>query len=255
MNKSSKNSAPAPTLDDLDENPELTKMIETAVNIVTIQKTVNDVQAGLDWLEKSISGEMDQVLAVFDEMVEFKNSFIRFRWWGGGEDPIDVSNAKIELVDTLHFLINHMLCEEDATVESVAAQLAHAAINVDASDADPALAASYFKQFLGYLLLENTSQVDLNAFFNLCGCVGMTWDHLALYYLGKSTLNKFRSQNGYSEKPRRYVKNWYGGQEDNYYLMGYIDHSIDGGVTLTVEDIRVWLEEQYRGVLASKGKA
>jgi hypothetical protein len=219
--------------------------IAQAVAIVTNQQTVNEQAGGKDWLAKSRSGEYDQAMAVFDEMVEFRNSWVRFRWWGGSESPLDKSNAKMELVDALHFSISQLLAKPDATVESVANTLVDSYYKGDSTSSDSRLA---FKKYVASTLL---GEPDMSTFFELCADLDMTWDHLATYYLGKATLNKFRAANGYSAKPRTYIKNWRDGKEDNFYLMAYIDSGLTYNDNISQQAIQEWLEEEYRAVVQS----
>lgn len=221
---------------------------DDAKRIAAIQGTVNLAQGGPDWLKRTKSGAMDQCLAMFDELVEYNKSMIRFRWWGGEEDPTDVSNAKVELVDVLHFLLSYELARDDGLVTSVASKLA-AAYDICLTQERGDMVQT-FKNFTASVLMGDPDLVD---FFKLCRLTDMSWDHLILYYLGKSTLNKFRNANGYSDKPRTYLKKWFDGkQEDNYYMMLFIDESISKGIKLDVDQIQVWLEHQYAAVKQSR---
>lgn len=228
--------------------PEELARFDDAKRIAEIQGTVNLVQGGPDWVTRTRFGSMDQCMAMFDELVEYSKSMIRFRWWGGEEDATDVSNAKVELVDVLHFLLSYELAQENSTSTTVAANLA-AAYDVCLTQENEGVTQT-FKNFTASVLMGDPDLVD---FFHLCRLTGMSWDHLVLYYLGKSTLNKFRNANGYSDKPRTYLKKWFDGkQEDNYYLMLFIDESIANGVKLDVDQIQVWLEHQYAAVKQSR---
>jgi hypothetical protein len=130
-------------------------------------------------------------------------------------------------------------------VESVANTLVDSYYKSDSASSDPRLA---FKKYVASTLL---GEPDMSAFFELCTDLDMTWEHLATYYLGKATLNKFRAANGYSAKPRTYIKNWRDGKEDNFYLMAYIDSGLTYNDDISQQAIQEWLEEEYRAVVAS----
>lgn len=229
--------------------PEELARLATAKRLAEIQNTVNLAQGGIDWLEKTKSGNMDQCMAMFDELVEYSKSMIRFRWWGGEEEALDLSNAKVELVDVLHFLLSYNLAHNEGSVTVVASQLV-AAYDTSLTSKSTTSLTQVFKDFTASVLM---GEPDLVCFFELCKQTSMTWDHLALYYLGKSTLNKFRNANGYSDKPRTYLKKWFDGKhEDNYYLMLFIDESIANKAPLDVDQIQVWLEHQYAAVKQSR---
>jgi hypothetical protein len=74
---------------------------------------------------------------------------------------------------------------------------------------------------------------------------GKTLKHLSTYYIGKSALNRFRSDNGY--KQNQYQKIW-AGEEDNAHMMRWIDgivRATGGSAEITSDDVYAWLQATY----------
>lgn len=228
---------------------------DTVTWIVNTQDQVNLVSGGPDWASRTRSGAMDQALAILDEMIEFRHSFIRFRWWGGDEEPVDRANARMELVDAFHFMLSHSIAKMgvyttiERVVNAVEEEGAFAILDSQAN-ATPEVIQNdmrmLFKMFLARVLEDHS---PFKLLFRLCAYTDMDWSRLSSYYIGKATLNKFRQANGYATEPRTYLKLWRDGKEDNYYLMRAIDEMIDKGQTPSMNQIQAWLEEQYAEVL------
>lgn len=221
----------------------MSAIYDTALFIATIQASVNQVQGGEDWIRRTRSDAMDQDLAIFDEMAEFRNSFIRFRWWGGDTEPVDLSNARMEIVDAFHFLLSAHIARYNGDLEVVARDVEMDATRVFSEGHRKAVSLNNaFKRFLVKALESRPAFWEL---FELCTYVDMDWTRLSSYYLGKAMLNKFRQANGYGDKPRTYKKVWQDGKEDNYYLMLHLDSILDAGQVPNTEGLIVWLADEY----------
>jgi len=76
----------------------------------------------------------------------------------------------------------------------------------------------------------------------------MNIDGIYKLYMGKNVLNKFRQDNGYKQKT--YQKIW-NGQEDNIYLMNFLDKVEEIGDDFE-QVIYDRLQEKYKKILLSK---
>jgi dimeric dUTPase (all-alpha-NTP-PPase superfamily) len=191
-------------------------------------------------------------MAVFDEMTEFAKSYIRYVWWRT-EEPLDPRNAVMELVDAFHFILGYEIAINDGDTEEVARLIDYA--YQKSEDLDPSEVNGLFKKFLSEFLADTLNVNYLIPFFNICRIVGLDWSGLYTYYIAKATLNNFRQENGYAEKPRTYIKMWFDGKnEDNYYLMRYVEDQLAEGKRPDSLDIKAWLHSMYAQVKVQASK-
>jgi len=77
----------------------------------------------------------------------------------------------------------------------------------------------------------------------LAEALGVTANHLFATYIGKNTLNKFRTSNG--QRQGTYAKIW-DGQEDNIYLTNYIHQLQETGSDVNQAELLDFLTERYQ---------
>jgi hypothetical protein len=228
--------------------------IKVLLPLARMQAAVNAKQGGADWIARTLSGQMDQLMAAFDEMAEFQKSFVPYVWWKPTPEN-DVMNAQVELVDVLHFVLGYEIAHASTFQYS---EEMHGVPDAFTSAASR-IAAGY-AIYMGdkHLLQTNVRQAfkDFTAsllqghpryrhFFELVDATGMTLKHLSTYYIGKSALNRFRSDNGY--KQNQYQKIW-AGEEDNAHMMRWIDgivRATGGSAEITSDDVYAWLQATY----------
>jgi dimeric dUTPase (all-alpha-NTP-PPase superfamily) len=229
-------------LDHLVENPRTREIVKA---LVENQSHLNYTAYSESWLAKGATREFHYLLAASQELAEFVNSYW-LPWWSKAER--DMANCRIELVDALHFLLSEAIIQygDDAVLEVSRAYDA----------------ASYTFDLIKNDLLENRSKdvidfargaitsvnedvfsdepLDMTSFFMLCLSIEFDLDKLSALYMGKSTLNKFRQDNGY--RAGTYKKKWDGVHEDNHFMSVWI---AEQRTPPSVEQIRVWLETEY----------
>ena len=230
-------------IDNLQDNPRTREIVRT---LVENQYNLNSTAYSTEWLQKGEDREFHYLVAASQELAEFMNSYW-LPWWSKAER--DMANCRIELVDSLHFLLSEMIIQygRDNAVEEIstsydAAEFVWANIKDEAANVPNhviELARSTIMS-VNADACDEESPLELTPFFLLCLAIDFPLEKLSALYMGKSTLNKFRQDNGY--KQGTYKKKWDGVKEDNYYLSEWI-----GALSTppSVEEIRTWLETEY----------
>jgi hypothetical protein len=167
-----------------------------------------------------------------------------WKWWK--KQVPDQTQASIELIDILHFMLSHELVEAKGDVELAADHLVAASrpyqqsVEFDGKthllSGDP---RSLFELLAGLASVRRNELCVLEACFRE---MNMTWDQVYVQYVSKNVLNIFRQEHGY--KDGSYVKEWFG-QEDNVHLVE-IATSLDPiSATFSVE-LKRQLAERYQ---------
>lgn len=141
-----------------------------------------------------------------------------WKWWKKQE--LDLSQLQMELVDIWHFMLSHILLENQGDQAS-SLQALMAGVN------DSTLIEFDNKSY-NINELDLISKVELKVglaaarrisiplFDALLSDCGMDWKELYCQYVGKNVLNFFRQDHGYKEGT--YEKIW-AGREDNEHLV------------------------------------
>ena len=218
--------------------------------IAARQFSVNNSMAGADWAtEAQQKTRINYPLAILDEAVELMHCAIPFKFWDRRAHTEDLPNARMEIVDILHFAVAEHLSsvfsgiEEDA-VSTVAMAMTDAAESIALNPAQEGDSpVEYFSTFVGQILANH--KVNWRAFFNLALCFGMSPEKLYALYMAKATLNEFRTEK--RALPGGYNKIWIEdtGKEDNFYLMNWVQSLAH---TPSREEILNWLNTQYAGL-------
>ena len=151
-----------------------------------------------------------------------------FKWWKGRKaySQPNLAQARMELVDILHFLISDILANyvfddvNNASYEGAEADrmqiTAEIFSTVDEAtpEVDVETAADYLINCMGYLAMDPIDIEVWKSWMSAVNYLGMTWSEVYGMYLGKAALNRFRWSNGYGSE---YIKEW-DGREDNEYL-------------------------------------
>ena len=182
------------------------KMIET-------QHSVNARTSGEDWHTQGL----DWRLAIMQEGSELIDSF-NWPWWK--QLNTDLLNAKIEVIDILHFNLS-ILYEEGANVDEIYEEKLKA-LSTDQEltlPRDMNLLIKYLKNIVKVAANDRSGVEIADALFLAAGKIGITFDEIVKMYFGKSVLNKFRQDNGYSQGA--YIKIW-NDVEDNFVMADLI---------------------------------
>lgn len=232
--------------------------------IVVNQYDVNNKMAGPDWVLRAQTGAIDYVECIMDESAELRRCAVPFKFWDPSEFPLDLQNAKMEVVDIFHFAIsleiagwvnvpreNEGVLSEDAKntyLQEVAGEIFRGfeeyrqdSEGLDIEGLDPLLTIKgALRSFNAYLLAMES--IDWSLFASLVAAVDLTPDSLFSIYLAKAELNKFRTSKRASDG--RYAKVWANGKEDNANMMDWMSGL--AGYTPTSEEVSSWLHANYQ---------
>lgn len=176
--------------------------------VATMQDEMNTLAVGPDWRQQN----KDWDTAVFTEAAECMNH-LGWEWWK--KPAQNLAQAKMEIIDMLHFAISGALCSYDsdalydAIMQAVSEMPSEQTAEMETWDIFRALKEASLHAVVG------------NFGFSLYLCVyaasilGMDADDVFKAYVGKNILNKFRKANGYKEGT--YIKIW-NTREDNEHL-------------------------------------
>lgn len=236
----------------------MSSAISKIAEMMTIQNGLNTKSYDTAWLEKGQTGEFDYRIAGGQELGEFLDS-LPYSWWSGAKP--DRANCITELVDAWHFIMSQVIVERCGNLDAATAEVV-AGYN-DSNDGEGVQDDRIIKSIArGAIAALYGDGLYIEKFFNLCTAYGVSLELLYARYIGKSTLNKFRVENGY--KVKEYAKLWdFGGDraegtkldEDNYYLSRWIDACVEKGQEPNAEEVHAWLTEQYSQVVNDPRRA
>jgi dimeric dUTPase (all-alpha-NTP-PPase superfamily) len=170
--------------------------------------------------------------AIWTECAELMDHY-GWKWWK--DQPVDIEQSKLELVDIWHFALSIFLSEqqdEQNIVNNIAGDW-----HSDASD-------QHFRDLLEDFTLDVLRSKSFNTqkFCNLLTALDMSFDELYRIYVGKNVLNMFRQDHGYQEGT--YKKLWQG-REDNEHLVEIAD-SLDVADAQYQEKLYQGLSDRYQ---------
>jgi len=170
------------------------------------------------------------------ELIEHTN----WKWWKA-EQPLDVGQIQLELVDILHFALSQDLqllyspykrgWQDSQAVADFLTEKYTLAVA-----APPDTPTESLKD-----LIDPSGTLNIPYFFEVCNHYGLTITKLHRLYVAKGVLNIFRQDNGYQEGT--YVKVW-GGKEDNTYISmiagmpEVLEASIDGADKIIYDKLK-----------------
>ena len=150
--------------------------------MVYSQNELNKLTIGEKWRYESYGDKpMDWDKAIRIELAEYEDSF-DWKWWKSGHD--NIANAKMELIDVLHFAISRSLT------------------NTVKADLIDSLSESYDERFKGFYNTSDLYENSENFYHKLFGLFNkhnMDIEGIYRLYMQKNLLNIFRQKNGYVE--------------------------------------------------------
>jgi len=223
--------------------------------IINLQGEANDVMSTA-W-RTSTNNEIPYYRAGHVEVSELL-MHIGFKWWKN-EHPTEEAykaahdQAVMELVDIMHFAASDTsrtlgdteIQDEDVEVFYPPIYNIGRFSNRQVDDANPVTYSEMTIQDLCEQMIYSYLRDGICywAYVNVMGeALGVTADYLYGVYLGKNTLNKFRTSNG--QREGTYKKIW-NGVEDNVYLTGYLRTKELEGVPVTAECITTYMTGTY----------
>lgn len=156
-----------------------------------------------------------------------------WKWWKHQEP--DMAQAKLEVIDIVHFMLSQELVTGDDTdviAERIAADLTQPRATDDLRTSIELLAME---------TLQEQGHAHFDIIAGLMQHLDMDLNELYKRYVGKNVLNVFRQDNGY--KTGEYEKNWEG-REDNEWLEEILK-SLDVNSDTYRDDVYASLERQY----------
>ena len=222
---------------------QLQKDIKLFLELLELQTAFNDKTNGECWVggKTKDGNEIDWFLCIRQEASELIDCF-PWKHWKDLSAPINWENAKIEMVDILHFILSQLKTfafNSNMTNEEI--------ITMWLEEPLPSLQwESYTKGIDAlkyYSLMEDTAKCA-DTFRQLCFKMDLTFAELRILYLAKNALNVFRQGNGY--KDGTYDKMWMKDDktewEDNECLMKIISKQPG----LTFDKLLSDLDIEYR---------
>jgi hypothetical protein len=200
----------------LDESRLLTQL-------TTMLELQNDLNAVVfpDWASRNLNWHR----AIYVEAAEYLDHLGAWKWWKKGTP--DFVQANLELVDIWHFALAYYLNQvvQPAHCEYIAQDLKRLILRATkgiTSAADPAqVDVEVRHQAVDRLVATaGAGRFDLEAFVQLLGFSGMSFDALYRHYVGKNVLNVFRQEHGY--KSGAYARTW-GSLDDNAHLEAILE--------------------------------
>lgn len=220
---------------------------ESINEMLTMQNALNEMTNGVDWKSgKTVLGKViDWRRCIYMETAELIDSY-PWKHWKAVDAPIDIENARVELVDIWHFLLSLTLEGFD---QSRAAELLSVALKTKTESSRDLSVIDQVKVHENLMaialdhqpLSESYIAKLASAFFDSCRIVELSFNELHQVYMAKNVLNKFRQDHGYKEGT--YIKEW-NGKEDNVVMFELIAE-MD---TFSGDQLYVNLKETYRNL-------
>lgn len=176
-----------------------------------LQNELNEKIRGKDWKDQNLTWHR----AIWTECAELLES-LNWKWWKN--EPIDMINVHIELVDIWHFTMAKILQNYDWStnkyIDKVVDLLDEVIDFKEYKDINPK--ETIEKIVYNCVKPTGITHADLiYEFFRLCYHFDLPIDKLYNLYIGKQILNRFRQDNGYGQGT--YKKKW-NNKEDNIYM-------------------------------------
>lgn len=167
--------------------------------------------------------------ALMVEAAEF-SEHMGFKWWK--KQTPDLNQARLELVDMWHFILSYTLAESPKLIETSILEVI--CKHWESGIYNPDIFTT--SELVMRLVSESSPILMVAAYRRLCCKVGLSFEELYKFYVGKAALNEFRWENGYGDGS--YIKLW-NGREDNEYLTEIISNP----ETDTVEDLSGYIKK------------
>lgn len=205
-----------------------------ARTMLTLQARMN-ARVNPDWVQAGYP-YLRAVVVEGAEAMEHKG----WKWWK--HQDCDLPQLQMELVDIWHFMLSHVLLEqqgdEAASLEVLLAAEATQNVLFDGRQIELANLDLIDKLELT-IGLAAARRLSLPLFASLLDDCGMSWQELYRQYVGKNVLNFFRQDHGYKEGS--YRKLWDDGREDNEHLVDImmgLDAAEDGFQHLLYDSLK-----------------
>ena len=229
--------------------------------MLKLQKKLNDNTNGTQWLIDGLTkdgNEINWCRCMRFELCEAIDQSILWKHWKDTKHNkqysiLDLSNLKMELVDTGHFL-NSEIIRRNLNSDIIHQSIDEGKFNYIEKGKPLVIAIEdLIKSIYKYEEEDETSQLlTINyKFWEIVFSV-MTLEEFFQIYLGKNCLNQFRQDNGY--KDGTYIKLWGDNQiEDNVFLDTYFKERKDNNIP-TFDELYSYLQNTYKTLNSKKIK-
>ncbi len=170
--------------------------------------------------------------AIWVECAELMDHY-GWKWWKN--QPSDMEQVKLEIIDIWHFGLSFLLSRSEVDNHQLAQQITAELIH----GGKPAEFRGALESFTEWTLVNRGFSV--REFASLMAAADLSFEALYQGYIGKNVLNFFRQDHGY--KDGTYIKIW-SGKEDNEHLIEICDQLDITSVTFQ-EDIYHHLKRRY----------
>lgn len=245
-----------------------TSLVKLIKGLLDRQYMLNVKTLGDDWIKKAAKNDLIHYeLAAVEELFEYLN-YVGYKWWKKTPEVLDLKNIKMELIDTLHFILSHIMAVaysehnelgsdpnyllpigDSAIVEgtqNLTKFLVRESCVTDRYLFIPEAKGSLLKrvrELIEILVFKDTAfDVESLIFrwLQLWAYHGFTGRDIEITYVAKNLLNAFRQKYGYKEGI--YMKMWADGREDNDFLIEWLEAQPS---LPTDDEITQWLTTQY----------
>lgn len=234
------------------------ELIRVFGEMLSTQNETNRRASGDDWIPRTLSGELNFEWACIDEFKEWADSAVHWKWWAKNKSPLDLDNARMELIDIFHFAMSaNVVGSQTLNGEASLHPIFQCAAEQMTEGFQDSVDAGSFDDHKSSLIMAGEAIACLvdkdypsfwREFFVLCNRTGLTLPMLKSIYFGKAELNIFRQENGY--KTGQYRKTWTVDYErrpvvgeDNFHLLEFLKGS---NYEVTREETKVFLQTTYR---------
>ena len=232
------------------------------LDIFLSQHKCNQVMSSPDYLDVAMKdGSEDYMFAAIRELVEAAD-WLGWEWWKA--TTRNLAEAKLEIIDTIHFLVSSVLVHSYATAgttgqtfEQTLEKFAELIVQNAAQEEDLVGFVESWKdqpdnkaimaliKFTIGLANDDVSGPAINSCLVTGAALGLTADELFSTYISKNTLNIFRTNHGY--KQGTYVKMWAKDTEDNA-VMRTLSSALQAAGNFSADTLYAFLEEEYAKV-------
>lgn len=236
-----------------------TKEAQSVLDMLLLQKKLNDETCGLGWEKLGITDEGFEInwdRYMYMESAEFIESY-PFKHWKNISVKADIENAQLEIVDIWHFLLSKLLSmktDNNLLAKMIVEQnFEIKKAKKDILDINNLLLIEHFmKDCLQNSIAKkdkNKKNVNIeNITYTFIRIVNAMFENglndLTKLYFGKNALNKLRQDYGY--KDGTYVKNWINvennGQVEDNVIMIFLMNKLED---TSIESIYNALEDYY----------
>lgn len=186
------------------------------IDIINLQNNLNINTSGKNWTSgiTNKNRKIDWLRCIRMELAEFIDSF-PWKHWKDINGKIDIDNAKIELVDILHFVLSYIIATNNSSEENIKRYTCIIKnLNEEFKFNELCIDSIIEKaEELQRATFDDKEAINIfEIFFELSYLFNLQFEELFNLYIGKNVLNEFRQNNGYKEG--KYIKIW-DNKEDN----------------------------------------